>query len=183
MSLASGSLREAFRGWLAQDAEAARTYVEHLPPGRRMLAMAGALGESLESPKARADWADGLSDDTSKRRLLSRALAEWGRSKNAPDAIEWLGNNGGLVTRTDELSQLMRAWADHDSQAASQALASMDAGPGRDAAVVAMVTVIAPHQGEAARVWAETVDNELKRSELLALVAKIGGGGSPLQTP
>jgi hypothetical protein len=182
--IASASLREAFGGWLASDPEAASSWVKGLPPGRRLTKLAGALGEALDGPGARAAWAADQNDPTTGQRLLSRALTEWGRSDSAEGAIRWLENNGGLVERAGELGQLVRAWAGNDATSASEALSRLPAGKGRDAAVAALVTAIAPAQAQAARSWAETIGDEQKRTELLALVAKIGGsGGSQTLAP
>jgi hypothetical protein len=110
-------------------------------------------------------------------------MAEWGRSPESTQAFDWLDSNGGVDGRSREVAELVRAWADRDPATAGVAIDKLPPGEGRDAAVTALVTVIAPNQAEAARTWAETVGDEQKRADLLALVAKIGGAGATALQP
>lgn len=181
--IAAASLREAFAGWLAKDAPAAQAWVRGVPEGRRLLVLATALGEALPTARSRAEWALSLGDSDAGSKVLSRALAQWGRSAAPGEALAWLGEQGGVDRRAREVGDLVRAWADLDPAAAGSAIDALPAGAGRDAAVTALVTVIAPEQGETAKTWAETVGDEQRRAELLALVAKIGGAGAPALQP
>lgn len=171
-------------GWAEVDPAKAGAWVGEQPPGRAtfLLAKAVLVPFSQSDPAAAAGWVASLDlADPRLAGLADLAAVSYARS-DAEAAFRWLD---GLPQAAQERgAQAVAAeWVRAEPESGSQFLGNLPAGPARDAALAAMVKVIAREDPASAAAWVEVLPPGSERDSLSDLVFHAGAENVPPPSP
>ncbi|HEX2749183.1 MAG TPA: hypothetical protein VHM91_14345 [Verrucomicrobiales bacterium] len=167
-------VRSALEQWRRKDAAAAREWAEaYTGPGQMSV-----KGWVLE----RTAWYDPQSalpeftkllrsaQDPRELAATARALASSLAADDLPAAREWMTGLSGGVIRDEVLPAVVQEWVKEDSEGASAWIAKLAPGKERDTAATLLVARIYEDDPSAAREWANTIKDQEKRLEAMALL-------------
>ena len=157
---------KALTGWAQVDRQAAREWVSEFEGDDQRLfveAVHGASSGSVEGLASPADWIEAHSADVFADTLVADILKQ--EEQSLSGVADWVGTLPEGGSRQSAYESTLSEWGHLDPTQASRFLAEMENSPDRDHAVGAFVRSIAVENSEAAKAWAETIeDSELRHA-------------------
>ena len=163
---------QALLGWAQRDPQAASDWVLRLPEGDDRRYIVTELSKVVVSQPP-SSTPVGQLQQRSAQSFASELVASMSKQESPETSLSWINElpegSAMLAVGTHET---FKSWSGVDPESASAQLVSLEEGPQKDRAIVALVSEVVGEDPAAATAWAETIQDEALRERSLAAIAE-----------